>query len=347
MSLLFLDGMDHCSGLQVHMKYDRVTWQLAGVDESVTGGRFNGQTLILHTLTGTMQLGMSTAVVSKLITGLGINTQSVAGNSVALLQLLWSGTRQIAAHYTASKTLVLFCGSAGAVASSGSAVLGLTSAWNWVEMEGYWHASVGSCTVYVSDVPVVSFTGDTTNGAGASGMNQVDWRVPLSGGLVYMYFDDFYVLDDQGSANTTRVGSTARIRTVYPSADVTVSMTPLTGASNWPMVDETGQWDGAVTYVHASAASTYDLYGLGSVVGSWSANEVPRGVQVVATALTISGTATIAVQLVLSGVTSRTASQTLSTAFTQAHRLVGDTTPGGSAWAVSLMSAIQIGAGYA
>ena len=345
MSLVFLDGMDHSSGQQVHMKYDRVTWQLGAAGEGT--GRFGGQSMTGFGLLGAMRLGVSTTVVSKLIAGLGFNAQSQAGASVVLLQFLWSGTRQVAAHFTASKTLVLFCGSvAAAVASTGSAVLGGTSAWDFVEMEAYWHSTTGSCTVYVSDIPVVSFTGDTTNGAAASGLNQADWGFPLSGGTTPMAVDDFYVLDDQGSTNTVRVGSTCRIRTYYPSADVTVSMTPLTGASNWPMVDETGNWD-STTYVHASAASTYDLYGLGSVVGSWSANETPRGVQVVATALTISGTATIAVQLVLSGVTSRTASQALSTAYTQAHRLVGDTTPGGSAWAVSLMSAVQIGAGYA
>ena len=127
-------------------------------------------------------------------------------------------------------------------------------------------------------------------------------------------------------------------------------MTPLVAGNNFSQVGDGAAggvgWN-TTTYNHASAVSTYDLYGMGSAASSWSAAETPWGVQVTATALTISGTAAIAVQLVVSGLQLITASQALSTAYTRPHRLLAQTKPSGSAWEVSTMSAVRIGAGFA
>jgi hypothetical protein len=150
------------------------------------------------------------------------------------------------------------------VGQGGTAALAGTSTkkinkdtWYCMELKVKFHASTGTIDVYVNGESYISATGLNT-GAELPVLYEVGGIANLGDNV---YFDDIYIMDNSGSFANAPLGSW-RIRRVLPTADTTQKdLTPLTGTSNYAMVDDpaTG-WDGATSYVYTTAtgADVYD-----------------------------------------------------------------------------------------
>jgi hypothetical protein len=99
-----------------------------------------------------------------------------------------------------------------------------------------------------SSVVTLASAGHTIDGMSAQ----------AASGLTF-YLDDIYILDGSGSALNDFLGP-VRARTLLPTANASVAMTPNTGA-NWDAVNDTTP-DDDTTYVSAATAPLTDRYTL-------------------------------------------------------------------------------------
>lgn len=75
---------------------------------------------------------------------------------------------------------------------------------------------------------------------------------------IYLHVDDHYLLDGVGSYNNQRIGKCTTL-TRYPTADYSVQMTPLSGTTNFPQVNQATP-DGDSSYVSSATPNATDLY---------------------------------------------------------------------------------------
>ena len=330
--------MDDVSGVEMRTRYALVqNFDSSFCTTLPTGGRFGTQGYRLQTAIGptNIMLGDSGTLVSKMIVGCWFANAANIGLSQAILSFRHSGTEQIGVYYTSQHQLELY--TAGTLRAS--SVSSMNNAGFVLELEAHWHSAAGSATVYLSGVAMMSHTGSTAT-TGASGLDQALYGCAGAGSHE---FDDFYVFDDQGDTNTSRLGPSYRIRTHRVNSAAVSAWTPVGAATNDAAVDETLP-DDLTTYVHTSSANTLDRYNVTAATGVYSTVETPRAAQVVARAIAPSGgSPTLRLLCELSGTTLSGAAQACSTAWS--HNLVFPVSvrPGGSTWAVSHVDAVTIG----
>lgn len=174
---------------------------------------------------------------------------------------------QISQTYPAP--LIRLVNSAGTVLATASPTIMNIGMWYEIEIHAVISTSSGSAIVKINGVTVISISGVDTQGSspvatiGAAGFVATQ-------SFDSCYFDDFYVCDTTGSAPYNTFLSTVagpmgpRVYTVFPNSDSSPAWTPLTGSSNFAMVDEQS-FDGDTTYVYSSTASQQDLYGLPAI----------------------------------------------------------------------------------
>lgn len=130
----------------------------------------------------------------------------------------------------------------------------------------YWELNIVSgnpSTVILRKNGVVVF--ETTSGPSIAPLKYVAWGSLRSGvfdNTRSLYIDDIYMVDNsdgQGFLGEVRVTS------LTPTSDVQAEFTPLSGTSNFEMVDELG-YDGNTTYVTSSTDGATDIYGMSNLV---------------------------------------------------------------------------------
>lgn len=133
--------------------------------------------------------------------------------------------------------------------------------WYYIEWEIFVHNTLGTYEVKVDGVSVMSGTNTDTNNNSTSrpaiptGM----YLIGTSSASEHLY-DDVYLIDDTGLTNNSFLGD-CYVETLFPNGDGTTNdFTPLSGLTNYEMVDDGGTPDNGTTYVSSSTVNHIDLY---------------------------------------------------------------------------------------
>ena len=153
--------------------------------------------------------------------------------------------------------------------------------------------------------------------------------------------DDFYMLDQSGSAPLNDFLGDCRIDTIYPSADGTYSdFTPSTGSTHYTLVDEATP--NTTDYVSSSTVGNRDSYQFQDIA-ALSAQTI-YGVQVNAAIVKDDAGARSAATFVRSGSSnSDGAGVGLSTSQTYISQIFTTDPNTGAAWTESAVNAAQFG----
>lgn len=146
--------------------------------------------------------------------------------------------------------------------------------WMFIELDVE-IANSATVTLYVNGVQMQQWTGvDTNNGATTPWIDVVQ----PTGTSNQPLWSRMYVIDTTGTVNNARLGP-CNGEALAPNADGGVSnFTPLSGLTNYEMVDETGDPDDATSYVSSSTVDHTDRYGYPNVDTDY---DTIKGVQVV------------------------------------------------------------------
>lgn len=352
MAILFLDGCDHLSTQNVITKYDLRENYTSGnvtVVTSVTRLGTTGAVYKFNTVSPRLGIEFSAVGVQSYI-GMGMNYMydGSTDNStkITLMQILDTTSASVARiSQEARGRWVLDLGSGNASVTSATAGV-TTSIWDLIEFQVSYGAS-GRIQMYLSGTIVISYTGSVLTSAG-TGMTRVFWGTGKTVAGKATYIDDFYVINNAGPQASALIGKNMRIRTHWPNGDTgTSAWTPDTGSTHYTQVDESSTpgagHDGAATYVCTTSANARDLYDMENATGTYSANEIPLGVQIVAAARQTAGTPSLNLVTELSGtVLSHTTTSAVSSDWFF-HRGVFMSAPGGASWVVSRLDALTIG----
>lgn len=201
---------------------------------------------------------------TNLVAGFGFrNGGAMAASDVLVFYSENGSSEQIVLRKTAAGELAVDRGSTNLGSTSGLGLIGST--WYYVEIDvTFGDGTAGSVDVYVDNISQISLSSiDTRN---VTGENCA--RVALVGNNNGHEFDDFYILDDTGSDQTTRIGP-CFIETVLPDANGTTNnFTASPVVSNYLNVDDGNTPDDDSTYNHSSTATDKDLYGHAALAAS-------------------------------------------------------------------------------
>jgi hypothetical protein len=141
----------------------------------------------------------------------------------------------------------------------------LTDVWYYLEIDiTFGDATAGSVEVFINDSSVLSLTSIDTRATAGENCGSVGLKANSSSPRV---FDDLYILDDQGTDQTTRIGP-CFVETVFPDANGTTNNFTPSAGSNYQNVDEGDSPDGDTTYNSSSTVTHKDLYGHAALTGS-------------------------------------------------------------------------------
>lgn len=140
--------------------------------------------------------------------------------------------------------------------------------WNYIEIKHFCDDSTGTVELRVNGIAVLTFTGDTKQTG-----NATDDRIVFLGssnGSSKSYYDDIYICDNQGSNNTTFLGS-QKVTMILPTGDHgTNQWTPNSGANHYDRVNENPH-DSSTTYLSDSTSGDteeFDYANTGSEISS-------------------------------------------------------------------------------
>lgn len=138
---------------------------------------------------------------------------------------------------------------------SGATVLSVGS-WYYIEVKAVINGASGSLEVHLNGaVEIASFTVNL----GTTPLGYLYLNFPGSSVTNGNDYDDIYVCDNSGAANTSFLGD-CRIETLYPGADgAHTQWTPDTGSAHYARVDETTP-DGDSSYVRDNNVGDRDSY---------------------------------------------------------------------------------------
>lgn len=248
MALIFTDSFDHYSNSYIQAKWT-----------SVFNFGTGNQGLQLNNTrqrTGTQCAGITGNGAFKTIknfttvtVGCAVNLDAYGGgvsiNHVGTPQVLWG--------VQSDGTIEVLNGPAGFNPGS---VLGRTDPsvaltlgrYYYVEIQAFINQSSGTVVIRINGQVVLSVSGVNTSPGGDNVADVVQLTGP--GGNAFMYFDDLYVTDDSGTANTGFLGD-VQIGLIMPAAAGDFSQwTPVPGGVNYTLVNEIPP-DGDTTYVAA------------------------------------------------------------------------------------------------
>ena len=259
MSLLFFDGFD---------QYD------AAADLTSFGGwagvyNTGFDTFSTSVRTGT---GKSAAFIANrgeyitlaeqsgntLVVGFAYKSNAVGvGNRVLTIADV-SGNAQMTVVLNTSNLLEIRLGNGGALLATGITTIAV-SAWYYIEVKVLVANASGIAEVLVNGNVDSTFSGDTQSLATAT-VQRVILGGPSNGHAAA--YDDFYVLNNVGSLNTTYLGE-KRCVFLPPTSDSSVVFTHNTGATNYEAIDDlVGAPDDNTTYVYSATSTNKDAYGL-------------------------------------------------------------------------------------
>ncbi len=196
------------------------------------------------------------------VMGFAYNCLTVLADSDIMQVYSPNYTEMITLRMSLAGELFLDRGTVNLASTSGLGLVPTT--WYYIEFSAVIHDTTGTYDVWVDGINVITGTGaDTRNGTDTE-VNLVE----LQGHAGDPNWDDFYILDDSGSDNISRLGD-VRVETVFPDANGTTNnFTASPAVSNYLNVDDGLTPDDDTTYNHSATAADKELYGFGALAGA-------------------------------------------------------------------------------
>lgn len=262
MALLFMDGFDHYVTAEILDKWD---YRLSATITTTTP-RTGVQCLRCGS---GAEVGKIIPATGTIICGFGMRKDE--SGTVGYVDVVRfetaGGAEQFALQY--SDSAKTFRVTSGFGQSSGSGVFDLTTGYHHIEVKITFDDTVGAWEYRINGITAESGTGVDTNpqtspGAGAGTVERVELDSTPSGGEPDSFFDDFYILDDDGSFNNDLLGDVIIDTKFVTSNGTTNAWTPSGAPPNSDMVDEL-LVDGDTTYVETATNNADELYNVGNV----------------------------------------------------------------------------------
>lgn len=343
MTILAMDGFDMYNGIGANTGLG-AKWPLGGGSQrAMILGRFGGQAVQVAPSGFTEGWFQQVFGTSSATMGMGAAMRITAfQTTTASFHILFfndtTPTVGLVVRATGAIEAFLATSTSGAGTSLGISATGviLLNTWHFVEVAVTISDTVGSVLVKVDGATVLTITGvDTNNGVGT--VNSVGLGpTNSSSGSAYgiANWDDFYLTD--GATLGER-----RVETLRPAADTaTKNFTPLSGTSNFAMVDET-LVDGDTTYVQSSTVGARDLYTLGPLSSTPATIDA---VQVVSFAEKTDATTRSLYNSVQSaGTDSDGSAFNLAASYARFDRLLANDPNGGGTWTPSRVNGLFVG----
>ncbi len=148
-----------------------------------------------------------------------------------------------------------------------SSGLGITTGqWYYLEWEIYVHDTLGTYDLKINGATVFSGTNTDTKATTTTSPVHPSGIMIVGSSSGDHFIDDVYLIDDTGLTNNSFLGDCI-VETLYPDGDGTTNdFTPLSGLTNYEMVDDGGTPDTGTTYVASSTVNHIDLYTFGNLV---------------------------------------------------------------------------------
>jgi hypothetical protein len=138
--------------------------------------------------------------------------------------------------------------------------------WNYYELRVKVHDTTGYADLKINGATVGTFSGDTKNGGTSTNIDNIILFGSGNNTSINVYWDDFYVIDETGSAPYNTYLGDVRVQTLTPSAaGNSTQFTPSSGA-NYTTVDELPY--STTDYVQAGTPGNTDLYTLSDATNS-------------------------------------------------------------------------------
>ena len=251
---------------------------------SLPTGRVGGKGLSIATATN----GSSGQTLSarKLFTASAQATVGVAVSPTAYstggngggFAITLSGDAGATSHLTlmsnaTTRALELRRGNTSGTLIATSTIVIPIASWAYIEIQATIADAGGTCVVRLngSTTPAINFTGDTKNAGTATTIDSITllaYRPATQGGISSAIFDDLYVLNSTGTANTTFLGD-IRVQSLLPSGNGTASQ--LVGSDsdqvdNYQLVDENPY--STTDYTASATVGNRDTYAMDDLPGS-------------------------------------------------------------------------------
>lgn len=342
MALRFIDGFDHYAFADVATKWTTTTG--AAQSLNATGGRRGTPSFRLTSAGSSLTYlqksldAQQTWTVGFALKVAGLPSASndilalVDGSNVhATLRLNTTGSLSVTRNGTV-------LGTSANIISSGS--------FNYYEMKVKIDDTVGTYDVQVNGANVLTGTGADTRNAGNATADtiRIGNAIVAGNNALFLYdFDDVYICDATGSANTTFLGD-VRVDAYLPSGNGNSSQLVNdlgNSTNNSTHVDETAP-NGDTDYVQSATVSQKDTYAFTDM--SHTPSSI-FGVQILMSAKKDdAGTRSIAAVTRSGGTDTDGATQALSTAYVY-YREMRETDPNTSAaWTKTNFNAAEFGA---
>jgi hypothetical protein len=340
MAILFADGFDHYQiGILAAKGYSVIS--TTGTPAMVAG-RLGQQALRMtqNTTARTVYSHGLAAAAATCVIGSAYRTDSITvTKDVLTLSVAGANTLRLGIN---TSGLLIVRNSAGTVLATGTTILS-TSTWHYVEMRGFVNGASGEVQVWLNGAVEIA---TTTVSIGSTNFDTFILGPNVNTSINNCDYDDLYVLDTSGSANTAALGD-VRVESLYPTADgVNTQWTPNSGSPHFSRVNEAATTfpDGDTSYVSDSTSGHVDEYDFGAVA---VAAGTPFAVLTnIYARKDDAGTRQIADVIRQSGVDNAGASKGVPVSYTYVQT-VHDKDPAGAAWTLSTIpgggSGVQVG----
>ncbi len=251
--LRFIDGFDHyTSDAAVAQKYDALSGT-SYYEIFPTTGRREGGCLQLYS--GGAYARKSFEDRNTWIAGFAFKMVELPTSGSVIYRLIDStGETQFSVYLTTSGALEARRGTSTILATSSLSLS--AGVWYYIEVKATIHDTAGAAIVRVGEAEVINISGVDTKYTSTVGARTVQ-----IGGInvALVYYDDYYICDDQGTANNNFLGD-VRIDTLYPTAPgSSTDFTPTGSANNWDNVNDTNP-DGDTGYNSSAVVGDTDLF---------------------------------------------------------------------------------------
>jgi len=261
MALLLFDGFDYLpSNMNNYFNNSGGKWNISanGAPDLITTSntRYNYGTAI--GFGNYIYIGANIPNTTTVIAGFALYT--TIGYS-DILRFVDATTTQISLYVSADDSSLAVYRNGSKIASSPSNVIS-TSSWSYIEVKVTFSATVGTVTVRVNNVEVISFTGNTIATTNAY-CNIV--QIGQVGRYSYYEFDDFILMDGTGSYMNDFQGE-ERVLTLLPNSDISTQFTRSSGTVSYALLNDTAT--NFTSYTQDSTSGDTDIFGYSTVSSS-------------------------------------------------------------------------------
>jgi hypothetical protein len=218
---------------------------------SVTSGGNAGNRWIRKTIGGTED---------TIIVGFALRVTNNDSGSVCLCSLQENGTRHSELWMsTGTTTYNLIATRAGTTLGTATAAI-TDGTWMYVEFKTTIHDTTGTFIVKVNGVEVLNLSSQDTRNGGTGYVDQVALGNPNGNNSNHTIdFDDWYVLDDTGSAPNNDFLGDVRVAALLPNGAGNSTQMTASAGSNYQTVDENTP-NGDTDYVSETTVGEKDTY---------------------------------------------------------------------------------------